>query len=699
MTVVRELVARLGFQVDKSGFKEAERALESVRKSVARTSDMGQRVREAEAAVARRGLRGGHLRFDEDAQGNYRDRAGRLRNARGRFIGGKGGAATGAAAAAAAGGGGGELMKTLGKLAAFAGLEHAVESMVEMASSAEETANVLSAVFGADGQKQVTDWSENMAVELGRSKYSLQKMAGDLGAVAAPMLGNADRAREMSETFTQLAVDMASFYNSTDEDALAALRSAMTGEVESIKRYGVVMNEATMQEYARTQGIHKKISAMSIAEKTELRYGYIMKVTKAAQGDAARTSEGYANSIKRVKAMMTDFGTDMGRAVLPKIEKLLVFIRHGIEHFRDFTKNTALLQTAMWTLGGIAGALALELLAPFILPAAAVLALVLLVEDLYQLFNGGESAIGDFVDAMFGLGTTEEMVNGLRDAWDWLSSTFSELQQTMPDIIGFFQMLQGLGEDIMFTLDSWSQSLIEFTELLIGLPGKISKFLGQKAAGLLGFDVKEEQEDVQGSGLYRSATRTKGRGLNAEVATRDDVLAERQRTREDRIRSGVAERDKARAERREQQRHKQEQRQQMRQVDEAIRKNERDLDADNLNPKDRAALEELGVKLRGQRADMEAAAAAGDPTKPRFGVARLRPTATEPTLFPPALVAAPPGAAAGGGVMQHTVVQQSNTNTIHVNGGNPNEVRKVVQQVLDSNNRRAAAALPRPAGA
>jgi hypothetical protein len=665
MSVVRELIARLGFQVDKSGFQEAEKALDHVRKSVQQTG----------VAIAK----GGGAAGPKGAAGAAAAKAAT--------------ASSKAAAAAAAGAAasGDNALKTLGKAAAAVGLTHVIESIVEMASSAQETSSAINALFGAEGQKQVTDWAERTAVEMGRSKYAMQKFVGTLGAVATPMLGNADRAREMSESYAELAVDMASFYNSSDEDALAALRSAMTGEVESIKRYGVVMNDATMQEYAHSVGIKKKISAMTIAEKTELRYGFVMKATAAAHGDAARTGAGFANSMRRVQALMLDLGTDMGTAVLPKIETLLHFITDGIAGFKEFTKGTALLSTAMWVLGGVAAALAFQLLAPFILPAIAIAALILLIDDLYGLFTGGKSAIGDFIDSMFGLGATEDMVNSLRDAWQWLSETFTELSETMPDITGMFEVLMGVGEDFGLAVSRWEERLARFIATVQNLP----KILGKKVASALGFKV--DQDDAEG--------RAAGRGLGAGTMSVSEEAAAGQAERETRIRSGVAGRDEAR-----QKRNAERQRKGLVvTTDKNIEETEKKL-KENLSKEDRAKAEEFLAGARKQRDELRAAEPVFDPLARRSGVARTRaqqaaaaaaPNASLPaeimSVGSPASVSAPLSSEPMSSAPP--VVQQTNATTINISGGNLNEVRKVVQETINANNRRAAAAIPRAGGA
>lgn len=673
MTVVRELVARLGFKVDQSGFKAAEKSLENVRKAIRRTDDSLGRSR---SSAARSRMRDASGRFVGAAAAAAGGGGGSYRDSR------SGGARGGAAGTPGGKGGDGNVMATLGKLAATAGLTHMLQGMVELASAAEETKNVLSAVFGAEGQADVSQWAERMSVQLGRSKYDLQKFVGELGAVATPMLQNKDKAREMSESLAALAVDMASFYNSSDADALAALRSALTGEVESIKRYGVVMNEATMQEYAHTKGINKKISAMTIAEKTELRYGFIMKTTAAAQGDAARTSEGFANSIKRVKALLTDFGTDMGSSVLPKIEKLLVMVRHGVDDFREMTKGTIVLEAAMWTLSGVAGALALSLIAPFILPAVAIAGLILLIDELHGLFTGSDSVIGGWIDSMLGMGAAEEIVLSIRDAMNELNET------ALPDAIGAFDILSGAIDDVGFAV----QRLIDKFVELMTLPSRAAGAINEGFVGLLKKIPGYKESSYQPPGGTKNNfdyeyKRAKGQGTDAGAyeSVRDEVTAKRT-DRERTVMAQVAERRAKSVEARRQ-----------REIDAKLDQEESLMSVND--PSIEANTLRFGRVRRGRLAEREARAK--QMATPAVAAAREDWTggmSLDPSIFPQQSVSAPAGASAPANASMAPVVHQTNTNTIHINGGNPNELRKVAQQVFDANNRKAAAAISRPAG-
>ena len=47
-----------------------------------------------------------------------------------------------------------------------------------------------------------------------------------------------------------------------------------------IKRLGIVMTEVNLQEFALSQGIKKRIKDMNQVEKVQLRYNYILEMTK-----------------------------------------------------------------------------------------------------------------------------------------------------------------------------------------------------------------------------------------------------------------------------------------------------------------------------------------------------------------------------------------------------------------------------------
>ena len=117
--------------------------------------------------------------------------------------------------------------------------------------------------------------------------------------------------------------DILSFKNISNDVAKNALKSVYTGETESLKELGVVMTQAALQEFARTRGIQKKISAMKTAEMVELRYQYVLAKTKTAQGDFLRTGGNAANQMRMYNETLKEIKTNFGMTILPEYTKIL----------------------------------------------------------------------------------------------------------------------------------------------------------------------------------------------------------------------------------------------------------------------------------------------------------------------------------------------------------------------------------------
>ena len=98
-------------------------------------------------------------------------------------------------------------------------------ALVKLASDAEETASKFGFVF-----KEATDSTgkalDEFAAKAGRSRYFLRNMAADIGALIGPMGFSADETGKLSTQFAKLAVDLSSFFNVSENDALTALRPA-----------------------------------------------------------------------------------------------------------------------------------------------------------------------------------------------------------------------------------------------------------------------------------------------------------------------------------------------------------------------------------------------------------------------------------------------------------------------------------------
>ena len=179
-------------------------------------------------------------------------------------------------------------------------------SMGEYASAAQEYAERVSEIVGIDP----AEWLRNQGVFMTITK--------GFGVVS-------DRAHTMSRNLTQLGYDISSFFNIPFEEAFQKLQSGIAGELEPLRRLGYDLSVARLQQEAYTLGIEKKVSAMTQAEKAELRYYAIMTQVTTAQGDMARTLNAPANQLRVLQAQVTQCARAIGNIFIPALNAILPY--------------------------------------------------------------------------------------------------------------------------------------------------------------------------------------------------------------------------------------------------------------------------------------------------------------------------------------------------------------------------------------
>jgi hypothetical protein len=190
--------------------------------------------------------------------------------------------------------------------------------LISLASDAEETASKFKTVFGKE-TRAVTKDLDAFSKATGTSKFALREQAAGFQALIRPMGLSTKNAAGMSKGMTKLATDLASFNNTSVEEAITALKSGLVGESEPMRRYGVQLSATRVQAFAYAKGIAKTGTELTAAQKAQASYGLILKDTELAQGDATRTAGSFANQWKRLKSQATDLATELGMKLLPVV--------------------------------------------------------------------------------------------------------------------------------------------------------------------------------------------------------------------------------------------------------------------------------------------------------------------------------------------------------------------------------------------
>ena len=188
---------------------------------------------------------------------------------------------------------------------------------VAAASDMGETVSKTGVLFG-DSSDTVLAWSENAAQAFGQSKQQALDAASTFATFgkAAGLAG--DDLVNFSTDFVGLSSDLASFNNTTPEQAIEAIGAALRGESEPLRAYGVLLDDASMRQKALELGIISTTKeALTPQQKVLAAQALIYEQTSAAQGDFARTSGGLANQQRILDAQMTNLKTTVGEALLP----------------------------------------------------------------------------------------------------------------------------------------------------------------------------------------------------------------------------------------------------------------------------------------------------------------------------------------------------------------------------------------------
>ena len=204
--------------------------------------------------------------------------------------------------------------------AAIGSIAAVIKPAISAASDFQESTSKVNVVFGK-ASKSIKDFAATAATSLGQSKQSVLDAAGVFGTFgkAAGLAG--DDLATFTTDFVTLSTDLASFNNTTPEEAVLAIGAALRGESEPLRRYGVLLNDAVLKQEAMTLGIYDGKGALTSQQKVLAAQAAIYKQTNDAQGDFVRTSDGLANSQRTLGAVLKNVQIELGSKLLPAIQE------------------------------------------------------------------------------------------------------------------------------------------------------------------------------------------------------------------------------------------------------------------------------------------------------------------------------------------------------------------------------------------
>jgi hypothetical protein len=190
---------------------------------------------------------------------------------------------------------------------------------VGAASDLAETQNKVGVIFG-DSSKSVLDFADNAVTALGQTRVQALEASATFAQFGKSAGLSGTSLVNFSTELVTLSADLASFNNSSPEEAINAIGSALRGEAEPMRRFGVLLDDATLKAKALEMGIYSGSGALTQQQKVLSAHQVILSQTTDAQGDFARTADGLANTQRILTAAVEDAKAEIGEGLVYALE-------------------------------------------------------------------------------------------------------------------------------------------------------------------------------------------------------------------------------------------------------------------------------------------------------------------------------------------------------------------------------------------
>lgn len=242
---------------------------------------------------------------------------------------------------------------TIPATAALGALGVAATRAAFKASDLEETMNKVDAVFG-DANQSIKDFAKTAPDALGQTEQQALDAATTFGVFGKAANLSGQNLTDFSTQLTVLSSDLASFYNEDPAAVIEALGAGLRGEAEPLRRFGILLDDATLKAKAFEMGIYEGTGTLTQQQKVLAAQQVILAQTTDAQGDFAKTADGAANQMRIFKANAEQLQTEMGAALLPTLKSTVTAMSNFARWARE---NQTLLKILVAAVAGLSAAI------------------------------------------------------------------------------------------------------------------------------------------------------------------------------------------------------------------------------------------------------------------------------------------------------------------------------------------------------
>lgn len=323
--------------------------------------------------------------------------------------------------------------------AALAAIGAGAATCAKAAGDLQQSVGGVETVFG-DSSKQMLAWSKNAAKSVGLSQNEYNEFATLVGSQLQNFGMSAEQSASKTNELIGLGADLSSMFGGTTADAVDALSSALKGEMDPIEKYGISLNDTTLQAQAASMGLGDLYKSGDRNAKMQATLAAITAQSGKAVGNFAREADTAQGQQQRMNAAFENAKAALGEALLPfltqmaeKLASVATWIQANTSWLGPLvgviaavaavivTLNAAM--TAYSVVAGIVAAAQGAVNLAFLPVVAVILAIVAVIAVLVMNWDNVKKAAG--VAAEWIHDKWDSLCSWLKSAWSSIGSFFS----------------------------------------------------------------------------------------------------------------------------------------------------------------------------------------------------------------------------------------------------------------------------------
>lgn len=346
--------------------------------------------------------------------------------------------------------------------------------LVQMAAQAEQSIGSVDTVF-RENSAQVKQWATDAATNLGLSAHAYRESATLIGSQLKNLGLPMEQVTGLTNDLITKGADLASMFGGTTSEAVAALSSALKGEMDPIERYGISLNQAAIDAKLAELGLSGLTGEAERQAKAQAVLAIVNEQSADATGNFAREQGTAAGQAERAKAQWENLQTTIGEQLLPIMTQLGQFLSGTL--LPILQEHGTVIFTVAGVLVGLAGAvLAINAAVRVWTAVQWLLNAAMAANPIMLVVVAIAALVTAFVLAYQNSETFRNIVNGVFEA---VKNFITGAVERIKSIIGWFAELPGkVGAWFGGMKDAAIRKAGELVGWLAGLPGRVLGAIG-----------------------------------------------------------------------------------------------------------------------------------------------------------------------------------------------------------------------------